>query len=69
MSKTIFVRPLGGRKVRNPDQGFRHLPDAGDTVTPGAYWQNLKDEGAVEIFDRRPAAKPEPLKGVAKSKT
>jgi len=47
----IFVRPIEGRKVRNPDTGFGHLPANGDFVVRSPYWLRKIREGAVKTVD------------------
>lgn len=56
----IFIKPAGGHKVRNPDNGYAHLPSSGDFVMKSPYWLRKIKEGAVEEVDMSKPAKPAP---------
>ena len=54
MSKTVYLVPAKGFKVRHPQGG--HLADAGDTVVLDSYWRRRIAEGSV-IEAKAPSAK------------
>lgn len=51
----IRVVPVNGARVRNPQDGYKHIPPEGAIARPDPYWIARKNEGAIEI---RPATPP-----------
>ena len=45
----IFVTPMPGARVRNPDHGFAVMPSTGDVVTDSPHFRRLAAEGSVKI--------------------
>lgn len=55
----IFVRPVDGARVRQPDRGFRLLDPAGEFVVKSGFWLRRLADGEVEE-SAPPAPEPEP---------
>jgi hypothetical protein len=53
------VAPVAGFKVRDPDAGFQHIPEAGETVRFSSYWRRMISEGAVTIVEDPTPTKPQ----------
>ena len=51
----IRVVPVNGAKVRNPQDGYKHVPPEGAIARPDPYWKARERDGAIEI---RPANPP-----------
>lgn len=54
MSKTVYLVPGKGLKVRHPQGGY--LADEGDTVVLDSYWRRRVAEGSV-TEGKAPSAK------------
>lgn len=52
----VFVTPVEGLKVRDPDHGMAHLPAEGREVSHSAYWARRLRAG--EVTKVSPASKP-----------
>ena len=46
--ETLFVKPVAGAKVRNPDRQYQFLPAEGEAVPRSAYWLRRLADGSVE---------------------
>ena len=65
----IYVKPIEGRAVPDPEKGYQLLPKEGGLVPNNAYWQRrLKDQDVIkpEAPEESPAAElvvPKAVKG------
>lgn len=48
---TVFVKPRGGARIRQPDRGGNVMPDAGARVPRDVYYERLIITGDVAITD------------------
>ena len=44
----IYVRPIPGKRVRNPDKDYEVLSARGAPVKPSTYWHRRLKAGEVE---------------------
>jgi len=68
----IYVKPVEGRAVPDPEKGYQLLPKEGGLVPNNAYWQRrLKDEDVIKTEAPEEASAPELVapKAVKGSKT
>jgi len=48
-NKTMFVKPINGALVRDPERAYQVLPEAGSTVPRNNYWlRRLADDSVVK---------------------
>lgn len=47
--KRIFVVPTSGLIVRDPQDSYRPIPEAGKVVLDGTYWQRRTKSGDVKL--------------------
>ncbi|WP_296201468.1 DUF2635 domain-containing protein [uncultured Hyphomicrobium sp.] len=56
--KMIHVKPMPGKVIRNPANGFKKLDPEGEVVPKDEFWTRREAEGGVVITD--PDALPAP---------
>lgn len=56
MSEMVLAVPREGLLVRNPDDGYKHLPPGGKPVRRSVYWSRAERRQEVEL--RPPKAAP-----------
>jgi len=47
--KRIFVKPLMGLVIRDPDSRFMKIPSEGKWVISSKYWIRREQEGSISI--------------------
>lgn len=67
--KKVYVRPVEGRRIRDPKTA-KPLPAEGGAVVWDSFWARRKRDGDVEVLKhapaKKPAKKPETQKSEAK---
>lgn len=55
----MFVKPVEGRQVPDPERGGALLPAEGRNVTPSQYWFARQEDGDITVNepDFKPAKK------------
>lgn len=58
MSERIKVKPArAGLIIRDPDNGFKQIPDEGIETKRSVYWHRHEAQGSVTITEIKGAAK------------
>lgn len=65
----VFIKPVSGKRVRDPNDGYAIVPDSGLFVVVDSFWQRRLDDGDIMIVDNSVTPDKRDVTDVSKSTT